>query len=264
MKTKTSSWLGRLALRFVFAPFERFQAGRLPDEDLVISVGGLKLKIFAPRHNRVAASLYTKGVWEPEVTGALRALIKPGDTIFDIGGDAGYYTVMFAKLVGSGGKVVVFEPIPKAQERIMENVGLNGFTNVEMVDLALGSKPGSFVLERPFQDSRINLNKVEPGPEDILVKVVRFDALAAERSLPKADLIKIDVEGAELEILKGMEDYVSAHHPVFVIELHPELLPQFGASVADVINWLEAHGYTLTALDAGDVSLTEATTFIAR
>jgi FkbM family methyltransferase len=264
MKNNTSSFLGRLALRFVFGPFERFQTNRLPDEDLVVNTGGLNLKIFAPRHNRVAASIYTKGVWEPEVTGALRALIKPGDTVFDIGGDAGYYTVIFAKLVGSGGKVVVFEPIPKAQERIMENVALNDFHNVEMVDLALGSKPGSFVLERPFQDSRINLNKAEPGPEDILVKVIRFDDLAKARVLPRADLIKIDVEGAELEILRGMESYVAAHHPTFVIELHPELLPQFGASVDDVIQWLKERGYSLTALDAGDVSLTEATTFVAR
>lgn len=256
--------LGRIAKYLIFEPLTSWKNSRLPDEDMIVHLSGSKLKIFPPRSNLVGRALYQSGVWEPEVTGALRALIKLGDTVFDIGGDAGYYTVIFAKLTGSSGKVVVFEPIPKAQERIMENVRLNGFTNVEMVDLALGSNPGSFVLERPFQDSRINLNKREPGPEDILVKVVRFDALAAERSLPKADLIKIDVEGAELEILKGMEDYVSANHPTFVIELHPTLLPQFGATVEDVIQWLKTRGYTLTALDAGDVSLTEATTFIAR
>jgi Methyltransferase FkbM domain len=96
------------------------------------------------------------------------------------------------------------------------------------------------------------------------VKVVRFDELAVERNLPRADLIKIDVEGAELEILRGMENYVTSHHPVFVIELHPHLLPQFMASVDDVLGWLAGHGYTMTALDAGDISRTDATTFVAR
>lgn len=264
MPNNRASLLGQLALRLVIQPLQRLQENRLPDQDVVLDTCGLKMKVFSPRHNRVGRALYTQGVWEPEVTGAFRALIKPGDTVFDIGGDAGYYTLLFAKAVGPMGKVIVFEPIPKGQERIMENVRLNGFQNVELIDLALGSAPGSFVLEKPFEDSRINLGKTTPTADDILVKVVRLDTLAAERGLPRADLIKIDVEGAEMEILRGMDEYVAKHHPAFVIELHPDLLPQFKASVEDVLSWLTQRGYTMTALDAGDISTTTATTFLAR
>ena len=264
MSPSSPSLLGRLALLTIFQPLQRWQQSRLPAEDTMVSTGGMRMKVFSPRHNRVGHALFVNGVWEPEFTGALRALIKPGDTVFDIGGDAGYYTLLFAKAVGPKGKVVVFEPIPKAQERILENVKLNGFTNVNMVDLALGSRPGSFVLERPFEDSRINLEKAVPSSEDILVKVERFDTLVAKRSLPRADLIKMDVEGAEMEILKGMESYVETHHPTFTIELHPQLLPQFGSSAEEVTSWLTQRGYTLTALDAGDISTSVATTFLAR
>lgn len=260
-----SSLLSKLALKCFFQPLARWQESRLPEEDAILSVCGMKMKVFSPRRNRIGKALYMQGVWEPEVTGAFRALVKPGDTVFDIGGDAGYYTLLFAKGVGPKGKVFVFEPIPKAQERIMENVSLNGFKNVTLVDLALGSRPGSFVLEKPFEASRINLEKKEAVPgEDILVKVERLDTLAEEQGLPRADLIKIDVEGAEMEILRGMEGYVNKHHPTFVIELHPQLLPGFNATVSDVLTWLTDRGYTLTAIDAGNISHTEATTFIAR
>ncbi|MDB6139804.1 MAG: hypothetical protein JWO94_2876 [Verrucomicrobiaceae bacterium] len=260
----TSSWLGRLLFRLVFRPFQAWEESQLPDSDLIIETGGFKMKIFPPRTNRIGRALYLNGIWEPEVTGAFRSLIRPGSTVFDIGGDAGYYTLLFARATGAAGRVFVFEPIPKAQERILENVRLNGLRNVELVDLALGSKPGSFVLEKPFEDSRINLSKTSAGEGDILVKVEVFDTLAEVRGLPIADLIKIDVEGAELEVLRGMEAYVAKYHPDFVIELHPHYLPQFGASVNDVLEWLKKRGYCLTALDAGEVSLTEATTFLAR
>lgn len=255
---------GQLAIKLFFNPLARWRESRLPDEDCILDLGGMRMKVFSPRRNRIGAALYQTGVWEPEVTGAFRALVKPGDVVFDIGGDAGYYSLLFARGTTASGKVYVFEPIPKGIQRIEENARLNAFDHIEVIGTALGSKPGSFVLEKPFEDSRINLQKQEPGPDDILVQVVRFDDLAAERSLPRADLIKIDVEGAEMEILRGMENYVATHRPAFAIELHPHLLPQFGASVEDVTSWLRTRGYKLTALDAGEISTTRATTFLAR
>jgi FkbM family methyltransferase len=158
----------------------------------------------------------------------------------------------------------VFEPIPKAIQRIEENAKLNAFDHIEVVGTALGSKSGSFVLEKPFEESRINLGKQIPGPDDILVPVVRFDDLAIDRMLPRANLIKIDVEGAELEVLKGMESYVKIHHPSFVVELHPHLLPQFGAVVKDVTDWFSQRGYSMRALDAWEIGAERATTFLAR
>ncbi|MDB6118649.1 MAG: methyltransferase, FkbM family [Verrucomicrobiaceae bacterium] len=260
----TSSFLGRLALRFISRPLARWKQSRLPDDDVIIKLCGFTMRIFSPRSNRIGTALYLQGIWEPEVTGAFRALIKPGDTVFDIGGDAGYYTLLFSKCAGEKGRVVVFEPIPKAQERIKENIALNGFSNCTLVTEALGSKSGSFVLERPFEDSRINLTKSAAGEGDITVQVERFDTLAERLSLPVPDLVKIDVEGAELEVLRGMEGLVADHHPAFVIELHPQFLPQFNATVDDVLGWLRQRGYHLTALDAGEISTSEATTFLAQ
>jgi len=259
-----SSILGRLARRLFSQPMTRWRENQLPAQDVTLCVSGLMMKVFPPRTNRIGRALYLEGVWEPEATGAFRSLIKPGDTVYDIGGDAGYYTLLFSKAVGPNGRVVVFEPIPKALERIAENLELNGVSNVILIDKALGSKAGSFVLEKPFEDSRINLARTNAVESDIMVQMERFDTLAARLSLPVPDLVKMDVEGAELEVLQGMEDLVRNHHPSFVIELHPQFLPQFGASVDDVAHWLETRGYHLTAVDAGDISRSHATTILAR
>jgi len=259
-----SSLLGRLALRLILQPLASWRQSRLPNEDVIVDTGGFKLKVFPPRTNRIGRALYLQGIWEPEVTGAFRSLLKPGDTVYDIGGDAGYYTLLFSKAAGPTGRVVVFEPIPKALERIAENLELNGAGNVTLINTALGSKAGSFVLEKPFEDSRINLARTNARESDITVTVERFDTLAQSQSIPVPSLVKMDVEGAELEVLQGMEDLVKNHHPSFVIELHPQFLPQFGASVDDVVHWLETRGYHLTAIDAGDISRSHPITILAR
>ena len=214
---KSSRLLGRLALRFFFQPLARCRQSRLPDQDVIISTSGCKMKIFAPRSNLIGRELYLRGVSEPEVTGAIRALTGPGRTIFDIGGDAGYHTLLFAHAVGPSGKVFVFEPIPAAQKRIEENHRLNGFEQCQIHGLALGRKKAFMLLERSFESSRLNPDKKTAGTGDITVAVERLDDVMLAESLPVPDLIKIDVEGADLEVLSGMETLVAAHHPAFII-----------------------------------------------
>ncbi|MES2597868.1 MAG: FkbM family methyltransferase [Verrucomicrobiota bacterium] len=260
---KKGSFLGRLLRQFVFEPLSAWKTHQLPDEDVILDVIGCRMKVFPPRRNLIGRALYLTGVWEPEVTGAIRALLRPGMVVFDVGGDAGYHSLLFAKAVGATGRVIVFEPIPKAQERIAENLQLNGFGHASILGLALGRARGSFVLESPFTASRINLQKKETGENDIRVEVHRLDDLAESEKLPRADLIKIDVEGAEFEVLSGMADYVARHRPDFLIELHPDFLPQFGAKVQDVTDWLTSRNYRLVAIDAGDISESVPTTFLA-
>jgi FkbM family methyltransferase len=262
MKT-SSSLVGRICRRFFFEPLSLLQESRLPDCDVILNVGSFQMKVFAPRRNRIGRALYQTGVWEPEVTGAIRALVRADMVVYDIGGDAGYHSLLFARAVGVGGRVIVFEPIPQAQERIEENLRLNGFTNVSLQKLALGRSRGSFVLEKPFEASRINLDKASADVGDIKVELHRLDDLMASEQLPAPDFIKIDVEGAELEVLVGMEAMVARCRPTFLIELHPDFLPQFGATVDDVLHWLEKRNYLLTAVDAGEISRTSATTFLA-
>lgn len=72
MPARSSSLLGRLALRLIHEPLRRWREACLPDEDVVVETGGLKMKVFSPRRNRIGRALYEQGVWEPEVTKWLR------------------------------------------------------------------------------------------------------------------------------------------------------------------------------------------------
>lgn len=244
-----SSLLGRLALRCFFEPLQRLREARLPDRDVEFALNGYRLKAFPPRHNKISRYIHAHGVWEPEVTRCAQQRIRPGMRVWDIGADVGYFSLLFAGLAGPGGRVRAFEPIPKARLRLEENLRLNTCTNVEVESRALGSKPGKFILEKPLEISRINLAKQLPGPEDIEVQVVRGDDVFAESGWPSLDVIKLDVEGAELEILRGMTGVLQRHRPALLLEIHGPYLPMFGASGEEVMKWLREQGYQLEPID---------------
>ena len=105
---------------------------------------------------------------------------------------------------------------------------------------ALGSQPGKFILEKPLEVSRINPDKTAPGPDDIEVQVVRGDDVFAESGWPSLDLIKLDVEGAVLGILRGLAGVLQRHRPALILEIHGPYLPMFGASGEEVVEWLRA------------------------
>lgn len=241
--------MGRLALKLVFEPLQRLREARLPDHDVEFALNGYRLKAFPPRRNKISRYIHEHGVWEPEVTRCAHGRIRPGMRVWDIGADVGYFALLFAGLAGPGGRVRAFEPIPKARLRLEENLRLNACANVEVEARALGSQPGKFILEKPLEVSRINPDKTTPGPDDIEVQVVRGDDVFAESGWPSLDLIKLDVEGAELGILRGLSGVLQRHRPALILEIHGPYLPMFGGSGEEVVEWLRAQGYRLEPLD---------------
>jgi FkbM family methyltransferase len=167
----------------------------------------------------------------------------------DVGADIGYYTLQLSSLVGSNGQVVAFEPIPKARERLEHNIATNQRTNIVVSELALGNQDGTVYLEDPFKKSRLNLNKTAAGEHDIKVTIRRMDDLVSEMNLPAVDLVKIDVEGAEHEVLRGMEQTLKRFRPVLVVEVHHQFLLQFGSTAASFLEWLAGLGYEISSVE---------------
>jgi len=241
--------IGKFFSRYVFYPMQKLSELRFPNHDVMVETGGNKLMVFSPRKNRISRAIFKDGIWEPRVTSLLKVKTHPGMVALDIGADIGYYTLLFASLVGRNGRVIAFEPIPEARKRLEHNILINGYGNVVISKYALGNREGTVFLEDPLNKSRINLSNVRSRNKSIIVSIRRMDDLLTELKLNSIDIVKIDVEGAEHEVLRGMEHTLREYQPLLIIEVHHELLPLFGSSSEKLLDWISNLGYQITQID---------------
>jgi FkbM family methyltransferase len=182
-----------------------------------------------------------------------------GQTVFDIGGDQGIYTLFFARKVGKTGKVFTFEPNPTSYRHIVTNVELNEFKNVQVKNIALGDKPGNVTLVFPaFDPGRGSADEGitqqitgEGTAQTILTPVNTVDNLITGEELPPPDFAKIDVEGFERPVLVGMRETIDKWHPTLFIEIHganPELKRQ---NIRGVVALLLEHRYHIQHVESG-------------
>ncbi len=164
-------------------------------------------------------SLYYDGVHEPETTAYLKANVKPGSIAVDIGANVGYFTLVFASLVGASGNVFAFEPDERIFPILRENVRLNGYRNINLDSRAVSENNGR---QRFFLSSHLSRSGLAPhGSTKRITEVetVSLDAL----NLQRVDWVKIDVEGAEVSVLKGMKRTISENSDIrLIIEFIPE------------------------------------------
>jgi FkbM family methyltransferase len=180
---------------------------------------------------------------------------RPGHTIFDIGAHKGLYTLAFSGRVGEEGHVVSFEPNPHTFAILTSVVAINGLNNVSPVEAAVGGKDGvgSMWTAGTAPGSSMQKHGVsgnEP-PEAVEVRLCTVDSFVKDTGrIP--DLIKIDVEGAEHEVLRGAARTIEAVSPIMCCEIHPERLEAFGSSSCQVTDFLKGFGYrSASATSAG-------------
>jgi FkbM family methyltransferase len=175
--------------------------------------------------------------------------------VLDAGAHWGYFTLLAAKHAGPDGFVVAFEPDPRSLERLRWNVRANGFEQrTRVVHAALGSAAGAVPLfTHPTYHSWTSLYPLEGGVAERSVKVVAAaDELAGQRPF---DVVKIDVEGAEVEAIRGMREILRGGRPMVFVECNPPALERAGATVDDLLGELRALGYDVQAIDERDGSL---------
>jgi FkbM family methyltransferase len=151
-----------------------------------------------------------------------------GCVVYDVGCLEGLYTLFFARAVGPRGHVVAFEPNPQNCIAIRDNVALNGFANVQLLEIGLGAGPGATDLVIPFGfpgqgtvSTELQTHYLrQAGTKRVSVRIDALDRVAAADALPPPDLIKIDVEGFELQVLEGAVATLRARKPKLFIELH--------------------------------------------
>jgi FkbM family methyltransferase len=158
------------------------------------------------------------GYWESWITRALARTVRPGWHCLDVGANHGYYTLVMADGAGPEGRVVPIEPTPKLAELLRQTLDVNGFPDVEVLQKAASDADGKTLqLVIPAHRS-LNAHLVEsvaPTEDSVAVESVTIDAIT--RDWPRVDLIKIDVEGAEESVWRGMEQTISRNREVIVV-----------------------------------------------
>lgn len=150
----------------------------------------------------------------------LAARVWQGQIVYDVGAWEGVFALFFARAVGTQGQVVAFEPNPRSAAQLRENVTLNCFQNVRLFEIALGEVEGQAYLHVPEGASA--RGHLTEGKAGTAVPVRRLDTLIAAEGLPVPDFIKIDVEGAELAVLRGAQRTLVRCRPTLLIEVHPQ------------------------------------------
>jgi FkbM family methyltransferase len=187
------------------------------------------------------------GGWEELIYEAIRPLVAEGSTVLDVGAHIGTSAVVFADWVGASGRVVCFEPFPRHVAQLARNVRLNGFDERVTIEAAAVSDRRcavAFGTRDAFNGGMSAIGTDEPG--HLLVPAIDLDAWTASRQSGPIALAKIDVEGAEWHVLRGMKRGLAARmYRAILVELHPQEIARFGHSAGDVLAILTDASYQL-------------------
>ena len=170
--------------------------------------------------------------------------IKAASVILDIGGNIGTTALYFAS-INQKCRILSFEPHPDTFKRAKENLGLNNFKNVEVINIGLGERKEKLKL---YEVNQYNpgMNRVLTGERNFPYKEIfieKLDDFLVEKGISRVDIMKIDVEGFELSVLKGGNKIIRLSKPILFIELDDDNLKENGVDVKMLIQWLQDTGY---------------------
>lgn len=159
------------------------------------------------------------GNYEDREVAALCAQVVPGTTVFDIGANIGLSALEFARAAGADGLVISFEPHPDTAARLAGNLRENGVANVRIIQSAVGAAPGIVTFHESAQATLSSASVIPPElVRSFEVPVTAVDAVWHDAGCPSVSALKIDVEGGELDVLRGASALLAQERPAILIE----------------------------------------------
>jgi len=220
---------------------------------LVYLTDGIRIEV-DPR-DYLGKRIIKYGCYEPETVDFIQKFIKPGMTVLDIGANVGYYSLLASRLVGSAGSVHSFEPHPLMYRVLNHNLRRNRCWNVVANNSAISNEKGEAQL---FLSTPSNFGSTSLTPawnysgQPVSVQRITLDSYVRSKAVRQIDLIKIDVEGAEIQALQGATAALSEHpNLLLVVEFCEGVANRFGHSTADLATFLRDHGFHLFRLETG-------------
>ncbi len=212
-----------------------------PGRGIERSINGERIR-FPARWSR-----YYEADYEPETFRFFRENVKKGDVVLDIGGHIGLFAVVTARLVGNSGKVYSFEPTPFTRSVLKEIVDLNDCSEtVEVRGEAVSLQSGetTFFDTGDAISNANSLVRSERSKNGITVPLVSVDEFTQKNNL-KVNCLKIDVEGAEFDVLVGARETFLSHRPVARLGLHPPFIVNNNQTLADIWQILSEYKYNI-------------------
>lgn len=194
---------------------------------------------------------YGSGTNELPVQEALAEVVRPGDVVYDIGANVGFFSIISARLTGETGRVIAFEPVPANADLVRRNAELNDLGNITVVEKAVSDHSGSGELVLAEYSGGAALSTTTPPPDaagSIEVELVTVDAAVAAGELPAPDVVKIDVEGVELEVLRGMSETLRRDRPIVICEIDDGTREGYDRKHDSCVEYVRSIGYDVTPL----------------
>jgi FkbM family methyltransferase len=212
------------------------------------------LKIKLSLRDWIQQHIYFFGYYDKRGIQFMKAHLKLGDTFIDIGGNIGAYTLIAAKCVGEQGSVIAFEPISAVRNRLLENIAINDLGQVNVVPCAVFNENTELTLHISNQEnlgmSSMHAHDADTGKTE-KVNAIRLDDYVLENNIHKIDLIKMDIEGAELYALQGMKMVLNQFKPDVLIEITPEVLDEIDIKAEQIYDFFEEMNYSPFCIGPG-------------
>lgn len=174
-------------------------------------------------------------------------VLSTDSTVFDIGAHVGFYTLLASVLVGKAGRVFAFEPLPRNLRYLRRHIAINRMDNVTVMPVAVANAPGL----ANFQEAQDSSEGHFSATGNLEVRVIALDDQISTGQLPKPDVIKMDVEGAEAAVLRGARQTLQEHRPIIFLATH-------GAAIREeCFALLQELNYSLTPIDERPLTATD-------
>jgi FkbM family methyltransferase len=201
-------------------------------------------------NEHISSQVYWRGYYSTDQLYLLRSILKPGMVFVDVGANKGEFTVFAAKYT-EGGKVLAFEPVEALCEELAANVMANGFQHVQIIRKGLGNTRKQMVVynAKGTKETELNMGLFTLYPRagvdhpGSMIEILPLDDYFREQQIRRVDVIKIDIEGGELDMLEGASETIGRWKPVIFIEINSITSQAAGHDPGRIVRFLESRGY---------------------
>lgn len=224
-----------------------------PQARFAMRTSDYRLWVDPKKRKDIARTILHRGQYEPIETAIMRRHLRPGMTMLDIGANIGHYAMVAAGAVGADGTVVAFEPEPENFTALQANLALNALAQARAENLALGAAEGELTLYRDEANRgghSLAQGNVQRAGQGTRVRVSTLDAYAAAHlSASRVGFIKMDVQGAEAQVIAGARALLARDRPVLLMEFWPHGIRGMAGDPMALIAELLGLGYALQVIE---------------